>query len=80
MARRPRDPELAAAFGRRLRALREAAGYSQEALAERAAVHRTYVGHVERGETTPTLYSIVRFAEALDEDAGALVAGLTTRG
>lgn len=50
---------------------------SQERLADAAGVHRTYVGHVERGETTPTLYSIVRFAKALDLDASDLVRGLS---
>jgi len=80
MPRRARDAELAAQFGERLRALRTAAGHSQERLAELATVHRTYVGHVERGETTPTLYSIVRFAQALDLDPGELVRGLRVEG
>jgi len=77
VARRARDEKVAAEFGRRLRKLREEAGLSQERLAEEAGVHRTYVGHVERGETTPTLYSIVRFAVALGfDDAAELVAGI----
>jgi transcriptional regulator with XRE-family HTH domain len=76
MSRRARDAKIAAEFGDRLRSLRQEAGLSQERLAEVAGVHRTYVGHVERGETTPTLYSIVRFAAALDRDAGELVTGI----
>jgi transcriptional regulator with XRE-family HTH domain len=68
---------LAAEFGRRLRRFREDAGLSQEQLAHLAGVHRTYVGHVERGETTPTLYSIVRLANALSIKAGELVDDLT---
>lgn len=76
MARRARDEKVAAEFGQRLRSLRQEAGLSQERLAEVAGVHRTYVGHVERGETTPTLYSIVRFAAALDRDAADLVTGI----
>ena len=80
MARRARDADLAAQFGKRLRSLRNDAGFSQEQLAEHAGVHRTYVGHVERGETTPTLYSIVRFAEALDADPSVLVQGFRTKG
>ena len=78
MARRARDADLAGQFGKRLRSLRNDAGFSQEQLAEHAGVHRTYVGHVERGETTPTLYSIVRFAEALGVDPGTLVQGIRT--
>jgi transcriptional regulator with XRE-family HTH domain len=76
VARRARDAKLAAEFGTRLRDLRTKAGLSQEQLADVAGVHRTYVGHVERGETTPTLYSIVRFATALKLDASDLVRGL----
>jgi transcriptional regulator with XRE-family HTH domain len=45
-------------------------------LAAQAALHRTYVGHVERGETSPTLYNIVRLAAALGVDPADLVKGL----
>lgn len=55
---------------------REVARISQETLGELAGVHRTYVGHLERGEVNPTLYSIVRVATALEIDAGELVKGL----
>ena len=49
----PREkPAFAAAqqFGARVRQLRRAQGWSQETLAERAGLHWTYVGSVERGE------------------------------
>lgn len=78
MARRARDAKIAAEFGARLRALRQEAGLSQEALGDLAVVHRTYVSLVERGDATPTLYSVVRFAEALGCDPADLVKGLTT--
>jgi transcriptional regulator with XRE-family HTH domain len=76
--RRARDAKVVAEFGKRLRRLRLAAGWSQEQMAAAAGVHRTYVGHIERGETSPTLYSILRFARALDIEPGDLVNGLTT--
>ncbi len=38
---------------------------SQEELAERAGVHRTYVGMLERGEKNTTIYNIEKVAEAL---------------
>ena len=38
---------------------------SQEELAERAGVHRTYVGMLERGEKNVTIYNIERIAMAL---------------
>ncbi|MFJ4352255.1 helix-turn-helix domain-containing protein [Pseudomonas sp. NPDC089428] len=40
-------------------------GISQEELAERAGVHRTYIGMLERSEKNATLYSIERLARAL---------------
>ncbi len=42
-----------------------ALGLSQEELAERAGVHRTYIGMLEREEKNVTIYNIERIAEAL---------------
>jgi transcriptional regulator with XRE-family HTH domain len=63
-------------FGLRVRKLREDRGYSQEKLAERTDLHRTYVGSVERGERNVALRNIIRLAEALGTDAGELIRGL----
>lgn len=51
-------------FGTQVRKLRNARGWSQEHLAERASLHWTYVGGVERGERNPTLVVIARIAKA----------------
>lgn len=51
-------------------------GVSQEKLAELAGVHRTYIGHLERGEVNCTLYNIIRVAAALEVDPGVLISGL----
>jgi transcriptional regulator with XRE-family HTH domain len=53
------------AFGRVVRHFRGRAGLSQEGLADRAAIHRTYIGGIERGERNPTLLMIHRLARAL---------------
>jgi transcriptional regulator with XRE-family HTH domain len=53
-------------FGKALRKFRNAAGISQEALADLAGIHRTYVGDVERGERNLSLLNMVRLASALN--------------
>jgi transcriptional regulator with XRE-family HTH domain len=70
------DPEALQAFGRRVRAAREAKGLSQESLADLAALHRTYVSSAERGERNVSLTNILRLARALDVRPGELVDGL----
>ena len=52
-------------FGKRLRQERLERGYSQEMLADRAKVHRTYIGMLERAEKNVTLESAQRIARAL---------------
>lgn len=52
-------------FGARVRAERERFGMSQETLADRAGLHRTYVGGIERGERNVGLLNIARLARAL---------------
>jgi len=52
-------------FGDSVRRERVARGLSQEELAARAGVHRTYVGMIERAEKNITLANIEKFAKAL---------------
>jgi transcriptional regulator with XRE-family HTH domain len=68
--------DLRAAFGQRLRALREAADLSQEALAERADLHWTYISGMERGRRNPGLNTLARLAHALDLPIEELLAGV----
>lgn len=53
-------------FGLRVRELRQIKGLSQEDLAFKAGVHRTYLGGIERGERNPALKNIANIAKALD--------------
>ncbi|MEE4185176.1 MAG: helix-turn-helix transcriptional regulator [Gammaproteobacteria bacterium] len=48
-------------------------GWSQEALADEADVHRTYVSQVERGLRNPTIAIVARLAEALNVPPAALL-------
>lgn len=53
-------------LGQAIKRRRAAEGISQEELADRAGVHRTYMGSVERGERNVSLDNVERIARALD--------------
>ncbi len=53
-------------IGTRVQELRQAAGLSQEKLAERAGLHRNYIGRVERGQPEVSVRAIERIALALN--------------
>ena len=52
-------------FGQKVRERRNRLGLSQEELAARADLHRTYIGMIERAEKNITLENIERLAKAL---------------
>ena len=56
---------IAKIIGERIRAYRNQKGWSQEYLAEKADVHHTYIGQLERGEKNATIESISKIAGAL---------------
>ena len=53
-------------FGEKVRALRLEKGWTQEELARRADLHRTYIGSIERHERNVSLLNIERIAKALN--------------
>lgn len=59
------DKEYLKQFAQRVRTLREEQGISQEKLAERSDLHRTYIGMVERLERNPSLVCIHKIANGL---------------
>ncbi|MEW6609572.1 MAG: helix-turn-helix transcriptional regulator [bacterium] len=52
-------------FGQRVRELRQIQGLTQEELAEKAELHSTYIGTIERGEQNLSLGSIEKVAKGL---------------
>jgi transcriptional regulator with XRE-family HTH domain len=59
-------------FGERVRELRLARGLSQEELAFKAGIHRTYLGGIESIERNPSLKNVNAVAEALGVTLSAL--------
>ena len=60
-------------FAASVRKLRSGLGISQEELAERADLHRTYIADLERGARNPTLLTIKKLAEGLGVSAADLL-------
>jgi transcriptional regulator with XRE-family HTH domain len=58
--------ELVSVFAQNVKRRRHQLRLSQEELAERAGVHRTYIGMLERREKNVTIYNIERIAQALE--------------
>lgn len=59
-------------FGNRLRVLRNAAGISQEAFADRCGLARSYMSRIERGNANPSLDAIEILADGLKVSVKAL--------
>jgi transcriptional regulator with XRE-family HTH domain len=60
-------------FGQVISRLRTAAALSQEELAHRAGIHRTYVSQVERGLKSPTITIVLQLSKALDTTASKIM-------
>lgn len=63
-------------FGERVREERLKQGLSQEELASKAGVHRTYIGMIERAEKNITLQNMSKFAKALNVNLASLISDL----
>ena len=65
MAKKRTKPDVRERFGFAVKERREELGLTQEDLAERAGIHRTYLSDVERGSRNLSLVNIERLAAAL---------------
>ena len=60
-------------LGKVISGLRQSAGLSQEELAERASIHRTYVSQIERGLKSPTIAILLKLSKALKTTASKIL-------
>lgn len=67
--------DVRANLAKNLRLARQRAGVSQEELADRAGVDRTYVSGIERGVRNPTIGIVARLAAQLNTTASDLIVG-----
>ncbi len=72
----PKHDPILIAFGRSVRKQREARGFSQEVLAERADLDRTYISDIERGTRNPGIKNVFRIARALGISLSQLTNGI----
>jgi transcriptional regulator with XRE-family HTH domain len=61
-------------IGEELKKARGKAGLSQEELASRAGVHRTYISLLERNKKSPTLDTLIKICKALEVSASKIIA------
>lgn len=70
-----RDNALAL-LAERVRAARDASGLAQDQVARDASLDRTMVGMIERGETNPSVVTLLKLARALGTTPAALLDGI----
>ncbi|SIR71333.1 helix-turn-helix domain-containing protein [Pseudacidovorax sp. RU35E] len=73
------DPDLLRAFAAEVRARRDAAGLSQEALAFQCSLNRTFIAKLELGQTSPSLTTLFRLADGLSATPTQLVEAVAVR-
>lgn len=60
-------------LGKRIRALRQQRGISQEALPDLADIHRNYISQIESGKRNLSFFNVVKLARALKVSPSKLV-------
>jgi transcriptional regulator with XRE-family HTH domain len=77
--RKAQDAPVFRAAAAEIKARRAKLQISQEELAHRAGVHRSFVARLELAETQPSLAVLIRIAEGLDADVVEVMAGISAR-
>jgi transcriptional regulator with XRE-family HTH domain len=77
--RKAQDFPVLRAAATEIKARRTSLNISQEELAHRAEVHRSFVARLEVAETQPSLAVLFRLAEALEVEADDLVGSIAVR-
>ena len=60
-------------FGDKMQKARKGKGVTQEELAAKLSMHRTYIGLIERGERNPTIRTLYKISKALGVQASDLL-------
>jgi transcriptional regulator with XRE-family HTH domain len=68
--------DFAKIIGLRIRDVRKQQGFTQEKLAEAAGYDSAYIGHIETGRYSPSVYTVWRMAKAMGVDLGDMLKGL----
>ena len=72
-----RMEDVSAILARNIKGARKLLGWSQEELADRAKIDRTYVSGIERQVRNPTITVVARFAQALGTTTADLLTDRT---
>jgi transcriptional regulator with XRE-family HTH domain len=70
---------LTTVLGQIIKECRTKLGMSQEQLANRANLHRTYISNIEQGERNPSLTTLTNLAAALEVECSTLMLMVETR-
>jgi transcriptional regulator with XRE-family HTH domain len=72
----PKRDKTLSEFGRNVSRFRGQAGFSQDKLAEKADIDRTYLSGIERGVRNPGIKTVIRIASALKVTVDQLCQGV----
>lgn len=70
------NEQILKAVGNNIREYRQIRGFTQEELAFKSDLHRTYIGAVERGEKNITVLSLSKISAALEVETSKLMDGI----